>query len=60
MFFLFCFCGRTLLLKNCVGHTILLIAIRQTTHTGHHTENIVVSSIDTDLGSLGTLNGCVG
>ena len=37
-----------------------LIAIRQPTHTTHDTENVVIGSIDTNLGSLGALNGSVG
>jgi len=37
-----------------------LIAIGQPSHTTHDTENVVVGSIDTNLGSLGALNGGVG
>ena len=37
-----------------------LIAIGQPAHTGHNAENIVIGSIDTNLGSLGSLNGGVG
>ena len=37
-----------------------LIAIGQPTHTGHNAENVVIGSIDTNLGSLGALNGGVG
>jgi len=34
----------------------LLIAIRETTHTTHDAENVVVGGIDAYLGSLGSLN----
>ena len=37
-----------------------LIGISKTTHTRHDTENVVVGGIDTNLGSLGALNGSVG
>ena len=37
-----------------------LIAIGQPAHTGHNAENIVIGSIDTNLSSLGALNGGVG
>jgi hypothetical protein len=37
-----------------------LIGVSKTTHTRHDTENVVVGSIDTNLGSLGALNGSVG
>ena len=37
-----------------------LVGVSQTTHTGHDTENVVVGGIDTNLGSLGALNGGVG
>jgi hypothetical protein len=36
-----------------------LIAIRQPSHTRHDTENVVIGSIDTNLSSLGALNGGV-
>ena len=41
-------------------HWIYLVAIRQTTHATHDTEDVVVSRVDADLGSLGALNGGVG
>ena len=37
-----------------------LIGVSKTTHTTHDTKDVVVGSIYTDLGSLGTLNGGVG
>jgi hypothetical protein len=37
-----------------------LVGIRQPSHTTHDTENVVIGSIDTNLGSLGALNGSVG
>ena len=37
-----------------------LIAVSETTHAAHDTENVVVGSIDANLGSLDTLNGSVG
>jgi hypothetical protein len=37
-----------------------LIGVSKTTHTRHDTENVVVGGIDTNLGSLGALNGSVG
>ena len=37
-----------------------LIGVSKTTHTTHDTEDIVVGSVDTDLGSLGSLNSGVG
>ena len=37
-----------------------LIGVSKTTHTTHDTKDVVVSGIDTNLGSLGTLNGGVG
>jgi hypothetical protein len=37
-----------------------LVGVSKTTHTGHDTENVVIGSIDTNLGSLGALNGSVG
>ena len=37
-----------------------LIGVSKTTHTRHDTENVVVGGIDTNLGSLGALNGGVG
>jgi hypothetical protein len=40
--------------------TTYLIGISQTTHTGHNSQHVVVGSIDTHLGSLGTLNSGVG
>jgi hypothetical protein len=39
---------------------IFLIAVRETTHTTHDAENVVVGGVDTDLGSLGSLNCGVG
>ena len=36
-----------------------LIGVGETTHTTHDTKDVVVSGIDTNLGSLGTLNGGV-
>jgi hypothetical protein len=37
-----------------------LIGVSKTSHTTHDTENVVVGGIDTNLGSLGALNGGVG
>ena len=37
-----------------------LIAVSETTHAAHDTENVVVGGIDANLGSLDTLNGSVG
>jgi hypothetical protein len=37
-----------------------LIGVSKTSHTTHDTENVVVGCIDTNLGSLGALNGGVG
>ena len=37
-----------------------LIGVSKTTHTTHDTKDVVVSGIDTNLGSLGSLNGGVG
>jgi len=37
-----------------------LVGVRETTHAAHDTENVVVGSIDANLGSLDTLNGSVG
>jgi hypothetical protein len=37
-----------------------LVAIRQPSHTGHDTENVVIGGVDTNLGSLSALNGGVG
>jgi len=37
-----------------------LIAVREPSHAAHDTENVVVGSIDANLGSLDTLNGSVG
>ena len=39
---------------------LYLIGVCKTTHTTHDTKDIVVGSIDTDLSSLGSLNGGVG
>jgi hypothetical protein len=36
-----------------------LIGVSKTTHTTHDTKDVVVSGIDTNLGSLSTLNGGV-
>jgi hypothetical protein len=36
-----------------------LIAICQPSHTTHNTKDVIVGSIDTNLGSLGSLNGSV-
>ena len=41
-------------------YVLNLIAVCKTTHTTHDTKNIVVGSIDTDLGSLSSLNSGVG
>ena len=41
-------------------HNQCLIAVSKTTHTTHYTENVVVGGIDTNFGSLGSLNGGVG
>jgi hypothetical protein len=41
-------------------NTKCLIAVGKTTHTGHNSQHVIVGSINTDLGSLGTLNSCVG
>ena len=46
--------------KNKYKKTKCLIGVSKTTHTTHDTKDIVVGSIDTDLGSLGSLNGSVG
>jgi hypothetical protein len=37
-----------------------LVGVSKTTHTRHDTENVVVGGIDTNLSSLGALNGGVG
>jgi hypothetical protein len=37
-----------------------LIGVSKTAHTRHDTENVVIGSIDTNLSSLGALNGSVG
>jgi len=37
-----------------------LVGVGETTHAAHDTENVVVSGIDTNLGSLDTLNSGVG
>jgi len=37
-----------------------LVAVGETTHTGHHAEHVVVGGIDADLGGLGSGNGGVG
>ena len=37
-----------------------LVRVREPSHTAHNTENVVVGSIDTNLGSLDTLNSGVG
>jgi len=37
-----------------------LVRVSETTHAAHDTENVVVGSIDANLGSLDTLNGSVG
>jgi len=39
---------------------IFLIAVRETTHSTHNSEDVVVGSIDANLGSLGSLNCGVG
>jgi hypothetical protein len=41
-------------------NTRCLIAVGKTTHTGHNSQHVIVGGINTDLGSLGTLNSCVG
>ena len=37
-----------------------LVRIREPAHSRHDTKNVVIGSIDTNLGSLDTLNGSVG
>ena len=37
-----------------------LVGVSKTSHATHDTENVVVGSIDANLGSLDTLNGSVG
>ena len=37
-----------------------LVGIRETTHTAHDAENVVVGGVHTNLGGLGTLNSGVG
>ena len=37
-----------------------LIAVSQTPHSTHHPENIVTTSVDSDLGSLSILHSCTG
>jgi len=52
--------GKPFLLKYFVGHGICvryLITVSYTRHPGHNTEDIVVNSIYTDLGGLGTGDG---
>ena len=41
-------------------NTKCLIAVGKTTHTGHNSQHVIVGGINTDLGSLGALNSCVG
>ena len=41
-------------------NTKCLIAVGKTTHTGHNSQHVIVGGINTDFGSLGTLNSCVG
>jgi len=41
-------------------NTKCLIGVRQPTHTGHNSQHVIVGGINTHLGSLGTLNSCVG
>ena len=40
--------------------TLYLIGVSQTTHSTHDTEDIIIGSIDTHLGGLGSLNSGVG
>jgi len=47
--------GKPFLLKYFVGHS--LITIRYACHPGHYAENVVVNSVDTDLGSGNTGDG---
>ena len=37
-----------------------LVGVGKATHTTHHAEHVVVGTVDTHLGSTGTLNGSVG
>ena len=37
-----------------------LVGVGEPSHTAHYTENVVVGSIDANLGSLDTFNGSVG
>ena len=37
-----------------------LVGVGKTTHTTHHAEHVVVGTVDTYLGSTGTLTGSVG
>ena len=39
--------------------TNTLVRVGEATHTAHNAEDVVVSSVDTYLGSLGTLNSVV-
>ena len=41
-------------------NTRCLIAVGKTTHTRHNSQHVIVGGINTHLGSLGTLNSCVG
>ena len=36
-----------------------LIRVRETSHSTHNSEHVVIGGIDADLGGLGALNGCV-
>jgi hypothetical protein len=40
--------------------SIYLITVCQPSHTGHNSQHVVIGGIDTNLGSLGSLNGGVG
>ena len=37
-----------------------LVRVGKTAHTAHHPEDVVIGSVDADLGSLGALDCCVG
>jgi len=58
--FYFVFVGKPFLLKYFVGHANCvryLITVRYPCHAGHYAENVVVNSVDTDLGSGNTGDG---
>ena len=59
-FQLYKFYGVITIIIKTKQNTVYLIAVCNTSHTGHNSQHIIVGSINTDLSSCGSTDSCGG